>query len=131
MTFEEFSSHPAADRRTFNDLPVQICGAYERTRNEDGSGMDLYPDINSARNTYADLPNPDGLDPQGKKCERFIGPLTHVIEGQLVIRYETLAARLRLTGHQFTLIDEYEEILRANGPYRSHRPCPEVDPFPQ
>lgn len=115
MTFEDFSSHPAADRRHFNSLPVQICGAYEGSRNEDGTSMDFYPNIEAARQVYGDLPNPDGFDPEGEKCGRFIGPLIHVLEGQLMIRYETLAARLRLTGHKFSLIDEYAEILRASG----------------
>jgi hypothetical protein len=115
MTRADFNSHPATDRRTFDFLPVQICGAYEGTRNEDGTGMDLYPDLCTARDTYPDLPDPEGTNPEGTKCERFFGPEAHVIEGQLVIRYETLAARLRFAGHKFTMIDDYMDVFRAKG----------------
>ncbi len=115
MTLADFNSHPAADRRSFNYLPVQICGAYGSTRNEDGTGMDLYPDLCTARYFYPDLPDTDGKNPEGTKCERFFGPEPHVIEGQLGIRYETLAARLRFAGHKFTMIDDYVHVLRAKG----------------
>lgn len=112
MTRADFDLHPAADRRTFDCLPVQICGAYEQSRNEDGTGMDLFPTIEAARDAYGDL-----LEPGAEKSSRtrFFGPFPHVIEGQLVIRYETLAARLRFAGHKFSLIDDYLLILKANG----------------
>lgn len=115
MTLKDFNSHPAADRRTFDCLPVQICGAYEQTRSEDGKGMDLFQNIQAARNSYPDLPNPDGWTPASMVCKRFFGPIPHVIEGQLVIRYESLAAHLRCKGHRFHDVDDFVAQLAARG----------------
>lgn len=100
----------AGEYRQLTNLPVQICGAWEATRSEDGTGMDLYPNIKAAHKLYPDLPC------QGTECiesKRFFGPIPHMIDSQPVLRYETLAARLRFAGHKFTSIDEYAMELES------------------